>query len=315
MPAIKTGFLQLRRVLRNRYAILFLALLLGLLLPGLARPLRALVSPAIILIITASTLRTPSGTFLPLRRTVRPLLMGVLLNYLVLSTATLLIGRLASPSEAIWSGFVLVAAAPPGFAVVPFAHVLGGDITLSVIGSLGGYLATLAIAPILVTFLVGGATIGPLRLLRVIAELVVAPLILSRLLRRTGITERLDPWIGGIINWGFFLVLFIVVGLNQPAFLREPVLVARIAGVAVACTFALGGLIHLLGKRLLIARSLRTSHALLGTIKNSGWATATALVLFGQEASIPGAVWSVVTVLYLLGLSLLAGRRTTGGGA
>jgi bile acid:Na+ symporter, BASS family len=303
------------RWLGNRYVVLILALILGLLLPGVARALRTLVSPAIILIITVSTLRTPSSIFLPLRKTLRPFLLGIVLNYVVLSGAILLIGHFASPNEATWSGLVLVAAAPPGFAVVPFAHLLGGDVTLSVIGSLGGYLATLAIAPILATFLVGGATIGPLRLLRVIAELVVAPLILSRILRRTGITDRLDPWIGGIINWGFFLVLFIVVGLNQSAFLHEPVLVAQIAAVAVACTFALGGLVHLLGRRLLIARSLRTSHALLGTIKNSGWATATALVLFGQEASIPGAVWSVVTVLYLLGLSLLAGRRPAGSGA
>jgi len=305
MIASKPRLGRALQLLGNRYAILLLALVLGLLLPGVARSLRALVSPAIILIITASTLRTPSNTFLPLRKTLRPLLLGVALNYAVLSTAILLASRWASPNEAIWSGFVLVAAAPPGFAIVPFAHLLGGDVSLSVIGSLGGYLATLAIAPILTTLLVGAGVISPLRLLRVVAELVIAPLILSRILRRTGITQRIDPWIGGIINWGFFLVLFIVVGLNQSAFLREPALVARIAAVAAACTFAMGGLIHLLGRRLRIARSLRTSYALLGTIKNSGWATATALVLFGQEASIPGAVWSVVTVLYLLGLSLL----------
>lgn len=310
MPIIKIGLVRLRRILRNRYAILFLALLLGLLLPGIAHSLRSLVSPAIILIITASTLRTPSNTFLPLRKTLRPLLLGIGLNYLVLSAAILLAGRWVSFNEAIWSGFVLVAAAPPGFAVVPFAHVLGGDVTLSVIGSLGGYLATLAIAPILTTLLLGAGVISPLRLLRVIAELVIAPLILSRLLRRTGITERVEPWIGGIINWGFFTVLFIVVGLNQSVFLREPTLVARIAAAAAVCTFALGGAIHVLARRLRIVRPLRTSYALLGTIKNSGWATATALVLFGQEASVPGAVWSVVTVLYLLGLSLVAGART-----
>jgi len=315
MSSSRQRFGPALRLLGNRYAILLLALLLGMLLPGVARSLRPLVSPAIILIITASTLRTPTSTFLPLRKTFRPILLGVALNYLILCTAILLIGRWASPNEAIWSGFVLVAAAPPGFAVIPFAHLLGGDVTLSVIGSLGGYLATLAIAPILTTLLVRGGVIGPLRLLRVIAELVIAPLILSRLLRRAGIAKHVGSWIGGIINWGFFLVLFIVVGLNQDTFLRAPVLVGQIAGVAVACTFVLGGVIHLIAKQAGVDRPLRTSYVLLGTIKNSGWATATALALSGQEASIPGAVWSVVTVLYLLGLSLAAGRKAAGGAA
>lgn len=315
MSANKQRFGPALRLLGNRYVILLLALVLGMLLPGVAHSLRTLVSPAIILIITASTLRTPTSTFLPLRKTFRPILMGIALNYLIMCTVILLIGRWASPNEAIWSGFVLVAAAPPGFAIVPFAHLLGGDVTLSVVGSLGGYLATLAIAPILTTLLVGGGMIGPIRLLRVIAELVIAPLILSRLLRHTAITEHVESWIGGIINWGFFLVLFIVVGLNQAAFLREPALVGQIAGVAIACTFALGGVIHLIAKQVDADRPMRTSYVLLGTIKNSGWATATALALFGREASIPGAVWSVVSVLYLLGLSLVAGRKAAGGAA
>ncbi len=310
MVAVKHALALVRRLLGNRYVILVLALVLGLLLPNIARSLRALTIPAIILVIAASTLRIPTSTFLSLRKNLRPLFLGIALNYLVLCATILPIGRWVAGNEAIWSGFVLIAASPPGFGLVPFTYLLGGDVTLSVIGSLGGYLATLVLAPILTLLLVGESMIGPFRLLAVVAELVIAPLVLSRFLRRAWVVRHLEKSIGTIINWGFFLVLFIVVGLNQEAFLREPRLVARIGAVAVACTFILGLVIRLVSRRVGVGRSARTSYVLLGTIKNTGWATATALALFSQEASMPGAVWSVVTVLYLLALGLIAERRS-----
>lgn len=298
------------RLLRNRYFIMVLALVLGMLLPNVARALRSLTLPTIVLVLIASMLRIPSSTFLPLRKVARPLLLGIVLNYLVLCTAMLTIGRWAVTDQAIWSGLVLVAAAPPGFAVVPFTHLLGGNISLSIIGSMGGYLATLVIAPILTMVFIGGNAIAPLKLLTVISEIIILPLVLSRILRRTGVNRFLEKWIGTIINWGFFLVLFIVVGLNQAPFLNEPGLVGRIAAVAVACTFLLGFVLRLVSRRLGAAEPSHISYTLLGTVKNSGWATATALALFGEKASTPGAVWSVITVLYLLALNIEASRRS-----
>jgi predicted Na+-dependent transporter len=300
---------RLAAVLNNRYAILGLALLLGMLLPGVAQHLRELVTPTIILVIMLSTLRIPTDTFLPLRNAIRPLLVGTALSYLLLGSAVLGLGRWAAPSESIWVGFVFLALAPPGFAVIPFTHLLRGDVRSGVLGSVGGYLAVLGVAPLLTALLIGGRMIDPVRLLIVLGQLIVAPLLLSRLLRRIGAAEPLEPWIGKTIDWGFFTVLFIVVGLNRDAFLRDPPLVLRIGAVAVTCTFILGFAMRAILRRVGVGSDRRTSFALLATIKNSGWATATALALYDQEASIPGAVWSVVTVLYLLVLSFHHERR------
>lgn len=308
---------RILQLLDSRYAILGLALVLGMLLPRYAQALRGLVTPVIIVIIALSTVRVPMDSFLPLRETIRPLLLGTGLSYLLLGSAVLALGRWAAPNEAVWIGFVFIATAPPGFAVIPFAHLLSGNVRSAMIGSVGGYLAVLCVAPVLTTFLIGGGTISPIRLLVILGELIVAPLLLSRLLRCIGAAKPLEPWIGKAIDWGFFVVLFIVVGLNRDAFLRDPELVLRIGAVAVACTFILGVGLRLLLRRTAVPHDRGTSYVLLSTIKNAGWATATSLALYSREASIPGAVWSVVTVLYLLTLSFHHERAREGsdGGA
>ena len=51
------------------------------------------------------------------------------------------------------------------------------------------------------------------------------------------------------------------------------------------------------------------SFILLGTVKNSGFAAATALALFSEKASVPGTVISVFVVLYLVWIGIQAERR------
>jgi len=53
-------------------------------------------------------------------------------------------------------------------------------------------------------------------------ELILAPLAVSRLLRRWGFSDRLEPYKGAITNWGFFLVTYTIVGLNRAVFLDRP---------------------------------------------------------------------------------------------
>jgi hypothetical protein len=44
----------------------------------------------------------------------------------------------------------------------------------------------------------------------------------------------------------------------------------------------------------------------MGTVKNSGFAAATALALFSEKASVPGTVISVFIVLYLIWIGMHA---------
>jgi len=48
---------------------------------------------------------------------------------------------------------------------------------------------------------------------------------------------------------------------------------------------------------------------LLGTIKNGGFAAATALALFGDKASLPSAIVTVFLIIFLLYLSFRARKK------
>jgi BASS family bile acid:Na+ symporter len=146
-------------------------------------------------------------------------------------------------------------------------------------------------------------------LLPILVELVMVPLILSRLLILTGLDRPLDKWRGTIINWGFFIVTFTVVGLNREVFLGQPEVLVRTSIIGVLSIFGLGFLIQAVCKRLGVKEERSVSFILLGTVKNSGFAAATALALFSEKASVPGTVISVFIVLYLVWIGIQAEKR------
>lgn len=157
--------------------------------------------------------------------------------------------------------------------------------------------------------LIGESLLQPLELLTILVELIVIPVVLSRLLLLTSLAQRIEKWRGTMVNWGFFLVIFIVVGLNREMFLEQPEMVGLASAVAMVSIFVLGYLINIALKKLGVERAIRVSLTLMGTVKNSGVAAATALTLFGREASVPGAIVSVFNVLYLIYLGLRAEQR------
>jgi BASS family bile acid:Na+ symporter len=293
----KTGILNL---LKKREFILISALLLGIVFGDAARFTKQLTLPALALAMTVSVSRVSSSAFLPLQKTMRSTLLAVFFNYLVLSPVILLMGWWLMPESALWIGFVTVSAAPPGVGIIPFTYLLEGDINLSVIGTIGAYLAALIIAPLMTLLLLGEALLQPTKLVVIILELILVPLILSRVLLVKGIARYSEKWGGTVINWSFFLVIFTVVGLNREVFLGQPTVLVLSAVVASISTFGLGYLIELALKALAVDRPTRMSLILMGTVKNSGLAAAVALALFGERASVPGALVASVTVLFLI---------------
>jgi BASS family bile acid:Na+ symporter len=112
----------------------------------------------------------------------------------------------------------------------------------------------------------------------------------------------LKSWKGTIVNWGFFVVTFTVIGLNQASFFQDYNNLLRISLIAFLTTFPLFHLLRFLFKKLNINKGDAVSMMLLGTIKNSGFASALALSLFDQGASIPGAIISAIYTIYMIWL-------------
>jgi len=300
---------KLLRTLGNRDFLFIASVVLGIALGQVARYTQPLMLPALAVAMTVSMTQVASSAFRPLRKLVRPMLLSVVLNYVIFSTLMLILARWLVPERELWMGFVLMAAAPPGVAVIPFSYILGGDTAFAVIGSVGGYLAALVVAPAMALLLVGESFVQPAKLITILLELVLVPLVLSRQLLAGRLKPHVERWRGKVVNWAFFLVIFTIVGLNREVFLRQPQVVVLIAVITVATSFGLGFVLEKALEKLHLDRSTRVTYVLMGTLKNGGFAGATALALFGERASVAPAVGAAIVVPYLLWLGIRWGDR------
>lgn len=290
------------KILKNRNFILPFAFILGLSFPGLAQYTKSLTIPALALVMTISLSEIPTTEMLQWKKLSRPLFFGILLNYILLGSLIILLTYFLIKDTTIANGMMLVAASPPGVAIIPFTSILSGNIIFALFATFGSYLAALIITPSL-SLLLSGADAFPFFELAVnLVYLIIVPIILSRFINLKKIFAIAKPWRGTIINWGLFVVIFTVIGTNQASFFKEPKIILTIAFIAFLTTFPLFILLKLLFKKFLIKEEEAIAMVLLATIKNSGFAAALALNLFGDKTSIPGAIISAVYAIYMIWL-------------
>jgi BASS family bile acid:Na+ symporter len=293
---------QLKMILRNRNIIFLLALTFGLVAPYAAPVTRHLVLPALALAMVLSMMDITSDLFLHPRSLFFPALLGIIMSYIILGNIIIGISALVIRDEMLWTGFVLLAAAPPAVAVIPFSGFLRGNGPLSLIGTVGAYLGALVIIPLIFFTLLGAAEFDPYKLLLITLELILLPLGVSRLLIRRKWNKQIESSRGAITNWSFFVVLYTIIGLNRDTILIHTTTLLPVVFIALMTMFVLGLLIDWVCHLFQISTETRTSLVLLGTLKNQGLAGGLALTLFGQEASLPAAVSTIVMIFYVIWL-------------
>jgi bile acid:Na+ symporter, BASS family len=301
---------RIRAVLASRNVIFALAVGLGLVLPGAAEWLRPLILPALAVVLTISTLGVGNELFRRPGTLIVPSLTGILLNYLILGNVIVVLSAVLIREDLLWKGFVLMAAVPPAVAVIPFTSYLRGNLFVSLVGTVGGYLGGLVLMPLMLVVLLGGSLADPALLVQHALVLILLPLAASRLILWKGWQSRIRPVRGALTNWGFFLVVYAITGLNQDILVRNPGVLLPIAAVAFAATFVLGFLVERVARLLHLTDETTTSLVLLGTLKNYGLTGGLALSLFGREAALPAAVGSLFLILYYLWLSQRRGGVT-----
>ena len=294
----------MKRWWRNRDFILILSVFCGLLLGQGATWTKPLVLPALAVVMTLSTMGVSGDALRSGQGWWRPVLSGLLLNYVMLGGVLLGLSFFMISEAAIRDGFVLLVAVPPAIAVIPFTDFLKGNTAFSLLGTVACYLGALVITPFITLVFFGTGFIEPWSLIVVIAELILVPLILSRILLRSSLGRRLDSVKGTITNWSFFLVMYTSVGFNREFFFTRPLILLPVAVIAVASTFVLGGLIEKVGRFMNLDRPTLTSLVLLGTLKNYGIAGGLALTLFSRKTALPAAVSSVFMIVYIIWLDL-----------
>ncbi len=292
------------KLLRNRNFLLLSSIVLGVIVGRWAHLVQPLTMPGLALAMTVSVVQVDAAAFRSVGSLARATLISLFFNYVLLGGLTLLLARAWNPDPELWTGFVLAAAVPSGIAVIPFSFLLGGDITMALLGSVGVYLSALILMPALATLLAGAGSVSPFKLVVSLVQLVLLPLLLSRLIRASPFRARIERWRGTVVNWSFALLIFAVVGINRDVLVSQPVVLVLTLAIALAGNFGLGLALEWTLKRLRVARSRLVTYLLMASMKNTGLAAAMALALFSERTSIPPAVISATNVLYLVWLGL-----------
>ncbi len=298
----------LRLLLGNSSFVFLLAMVAGLAAgQGASWTEHALV-PVLAVIMTVSICDVSTRVFLEPREVVRPVLIAVVLNWIVLGGAFIGLSLLLVSEPDFRNGYALMAAVPPAVAVIPLSYLLGGSTSLALVGNLGAYVAALAITPLLSVLLLGSSLVEPARLLVILAELIVAPILASRVIRRTRLLGVVKRSRAPVANWGFFLVIYTIVGLNRDTFLQEPSLLPPLIVIAFICTFVLAEVISRVAGLFGVPRAERITMMLFGARKNDGLSAAIALAFFGAQAAMPVAVFSAFSVIHFVWLHWQARR-------
>jgi ACR3 family arsenite efflux pump ArsB len=143
-----------------------------------------------------------------------------------------------------------------------------------------------------------------MKIFLILAELVIAPIIVSRILVYTKLDTPILPYKGLITNWGFFIVVYTIIGLNRTVFFKDPAFILPLLIICFLSTFILGSIIGIACRIFNIGAKRCTSLNLLGTMKNSGTAAGIGLLLFGKTAALPAAVATIFMIVYFIWLGL-----------
>jgi bile acid:Na+ symporter, BASS family len=290
------------RLLNNRNFIFLLAITFGLVLPQAAEWTKILMMPALALVMMLATINVPNDYFLNPRAILKPSLAGILMTYVILNGAILLLSALLIGDHNLWIGFVLIAAVPPAVAVIPFTAILEGNVSNTLSGTVASYLAALLVMPLMFWIFIGTAFDDPYKLLRIMLLLIVLPLVLSRMILYFNWQDRLAPVRGLLTDWGFFIVLYSIIGVNRDLIFSRPLSIVPIAGVVFATTFVLGWAIQKTCVLFKVDKKNIISLILQGTLKNQGIAGGLAIALFEKEVALPSAVYSIFMILYIIWL-------------
>jgi len=285
--------------LLSRSNILFLAAFLcGLILPQANVVAAALTLPALTVILTITPLKIPRGFFRRSKKLMAPAIRGNVINYLLWGNFIILTGIFFILDENLWIGMVLIAAAPPAIAVIPLSNLFKADATSSIAGLTGTYLGALLIAPLFVLGFIKDAPFGYWTCIFLAVELIVLPLVVSRIAVEKDWDKLIEPYEGIIIDCCFFIVFYSITANGRDVIMNWPPDLISIVLIAFIGIFSLVFAIEKTGKLFHVAEKKITSLLLLGTMKNYGLSGGIALIFFTNEAAVPSLVFAGVTFIY-----------------
>lgn len=289
------------KLFTNRNLILSLGVLAGLLLGEDVAFLKnyTVYILGAILAISVSSFRF--SDLLPLRKSLIPVGVTVLVNYIIYGAVLLTLATLFVNNHAFWIGFVVIAATPPAIAVIPFSINLKGDARFSIIGIFGGNVAGIFLAPLIMLLFVGGDAISPVAVLELILKVLAGPIIISRLLRFKPVYGFIEKRRSVLIDYGFLIVAMTVIGVSREMLFTHTLEALIPFTIILFMLFGMGYLFQIILNALHIDPHLIISNKLILVMKNAGFASVVALNLFSNDQVVlPAAILSVMLPIYYI---------------
>jgi bile acid:Na+ symporter, BASS family len=292
-------------IVNHRDFVLSLALITGLILGERTRPLAEISVITLAFVMVFATTGFSFKSWVPLQNAVKPLAWSTLLNFVVFGLILVGLSWLFLPGEdyfPYYIGFVLVAAAPPGPSVIPFSAMLKGDANFSVTGVFGLHILAMILTPIILLIFLGQTLINPLKILFIMVQLIVIPLIISRFLRHPKVLPTVEKYRETVIKWGFFLVVTPIMGMSASVFLSEPGVVLIMSLILIISMYVLGFLYHIVMSKYGAKRGMIISSTFMMTTKSSAFSAVAAFTFFQGEpmVALPSAVVSVFVTLFII---------------
>jgi len=290
-------------ILRNRNFVFLAALVCGLAVGQPAHYTKPLVVPSLAVVMTLATLSISGAIFRYPRLLIRPALAGLLFSYLAQGGVILLLAWWLVDNPLYFQGLVVLAAVPPAVVIMPLAVSLDCDPDYALAAMSGAYLGGLVLIPLIFLAFFGAGHLFRHELFLAVLTFIAAPLAISRLLIWRGWDKPFIRWRGALTNWGFFVALYTVVGLNRHVFLHDPQELIPLVLVALISSLVLGeavlALLRWQGVRMQRASALMMT----ASMKNYGLASGLCLALFGTATAVPATVATIVFVVYVMWLN------------
>lgn len=237
-------------------------------------------------------------------------LYSFFLNYVIFGIILLSLAYFLIDEKELFWGFVVIAATPPGVAIIPFTYIFKGNSNYSLVGVLGVYLISILITPLIIRIFISDANINIFKLIKITIEIIVIPILLSRLLIIKRIKHTVDKIKGKVVNWGFALIVYIVIGLNKEVIFDDLDLMIKLSFIFIVSILLLGFL-HEFIFRKKIRKDLRVSKNLILTIKSSGFAAGTSLSILGERSALPSAFLAIFVLFYLILIGFVYDNKNT----
>ncbi|PKN53007.1 MAG: hypothetical protein CVU55_03445 [Deltaproteobacteria bacterium HGW-Deltaproteobacteria-13] len=283
-----------------RSNIIFLfALICGIIFPQGFLIGKALILPALMVIITITLLRFPRGFFRHPGSLLYSSIQSNIMNYLVLGNFIILAGVLLIHKQELWVGMVLIAAMPSSLEIILLGNLSRIEKKYVFTALAGTYLGALLIIPLVGLCFLKYIHLNHWNIIVLVLGLIFLPLAISRVAIEKEWDNIIKKYEDAAMDFSSFIVFYAITANSRNFLINWSSDLSFIALIAFVSTFLFCFAIRKTGFYFHIPENKIIFFILLGTMKDCGLAGGIALTVFNQEAAIPPLIFAIFTFFYM----------------